>query len=204
MTIDFYVTLLDPSCTVVLGYNWLTCYNLLIDWVLGHITFRPQLLDSLNLNLMSTARVAQLPLQNPLVFVETLEPSDSTLSISLIGAAAFMHASKLLGSQCYRLNLSNLSASARSASTSNEPLDFSQIPEEYHNFAKVFSKSKAFNLAPHRLYKLKIDIEEGDMLPISPMYQLSQVELQKTLLTNISALVSSVKPPLHMEHLSSL
>ena len=89
-----------------------------------------------------------------------------------------MHASKFLGSQCYRLNLSDISVSARTATTSEEPPDLSQIPKEYHDFADVFSKSKAYNLAPHRPYDLKIDIEEGATLPESPMYQLSQVELQ--------------------------
>ena len=127
---------------------------------------------------MSAARVAQLPLQNPSVSDETLKPSDSAPSISLINAAAFMCASKLLGSQCYRLNLSDISTSARTATTSEEPPDLSQIPEEYHDFADVFSKSKAYNLARHRPYDLKIDIEEGATLLVSPMYQLSQVELQ--------------------------
>ena len=90
MNVNFYVTPLDLSCSMVLGYNWLTCYNLLIDWVLGSIIFHPQLLDPLFLKLMSSARAAKLPPQNSSISDETPKLPASALSIALIGAAPFM------------------------------------------------------------------------------------------------------------------
>ena len=177
MTIDFYVTPLDPSCSLVLGYNWLTRYNPLIDWVLGSIVFRPQLLDPTIPKPTSTARAAQLPQQNP----STLNPktSDSVPKISLIGAAAFLRGCKRPGSQSFRIHLSDPSLSAKSASLSAEVPDLSNIPEEYHDYADVFSKAKADTLAPHRPYDLNINLEEGTSPPpITAMYSLSQSELQ--------------------------
>ena len=65
-----------------------------------------------------------------------------------------------------------------SASTSDDVPDLSEVPAEYHDFADVFGKSNAYTLAQHRPYDLKIEIPEGTALPVTPMYPLSQLELQ--------------------------
>ena len=44
LPLTFYVTPLDSSCSVVLGYSWLTRYNPGIDWVLRCITYHPTVL----------------------------------------------------------------------------------------------------------------------------------------------------------------
>ena len=89
-----------------------------------------------------------------------------------------MRLCKLQGMQTFHIHLSNISISANSASISEEAPDLSSIPEEYHDFANIFSKAKAEKLALHWPYDLKINLEEGTSLLIILMYPLSQSKLE--------------------------
>ena len=55
--------------------------------------------------------------------------------------------------------------------------DLSAIPEEFHDFADVFSKSNASVLPPHREFNLKIELEEGATPPPKRLYSLSPFKL---------------------------
>ena len=96
-------------------------------------------------------------------------------NIAIIGAAAFLHASKLLGSHNFELYLHSSDIQANSAKLAETP-DLSNVPSEYHEFADVFSKTKAEVLPPHRSYDLKINLEEGAQPPVGPIYSLSALE----------------------------
>ena len=85
-----------------------------------------------------------------------------------------MCASKLPGSVSFQMQLS--SEGVLGKATSAEPTDVSSIPEDYHEFADIFSKGKADSLPPHRPYDLKIDIDGTP--PPSRMYSLSHSELE--------------------------
>src|SRR5260370_30038802 len=52
-----------------------------------------------------------------------------------------------------------LEAKATSTAQPEDPL--SGVPQEYHEFCDVFSGEKANALAPHWLYNLKINLEQG-------------------------------------------
>ena len=118
----------------------------------------------------SAAFRAPLPLQNPPA------PPVSAPHISFINAVAFLKACKLPGVQSFHLYL-NSPTSAKSSVISDTP-DLSNIPEEYHDYADIFSKGKANTLPLHCPYDLKIDLEDRTEPPIGPILPLSQTELQ--------------------------
>ncbi|KAF7770963.1 hypothetical protein Agabi119p4_6937 [Agaricus bisporus var. burnettii] len=175
MTLSFYVTSLDPQCSVVLGHDWLSRYNPLIDWVTGRITFRSTTI-AVPPSLHALSSVDTVPRTSASASItEELSDSPSRTDIRLINAAAFARASRLPGSHRFALNLHLVVAAATAISES--PVDLSAIPDEYHDFTDVFSKKRADTLPPHRHYDLKIDLEDGTSPPIGPIYSLSHTEL---------------------------
>jgi len=179
----FYLAPLDSECSIVLGHNWLTRYNPLIDWVLSSLTFQtpapsllaPPLNPSPVLSGNPDSGLSSQSTPGPAPSVDT--PVCTPPHISLINAAAFICACKLEGSTKYQLQLRpSDSAKARSSSASTPP-DLDIVPPEYHDYADVFSKAKASELPPHRDYDLKIDLEEGTSPPLGTLYSLSPVEL---------------------------
>ena len=71
----------------------------------------------------------------------------------------YAHACKLKGAQCFQLRISLPEVTGHS--TSSTPVNLNALPEDYHNFADMFSKSKAEKLAEHQPYNLKITLDEG-------------------------------------------
>lgn len=176
----FYVTPLDSSCFIVLGYSWLTLHNPLIDWVSGSIEFR-----TTSQGMPSTPSTS-LPSSDTSPPMDTPPPPTTSgtsvdnvaPNISLINAVAFCRACKLEGSTQFSIYLRPSGVDLRSATLSSDPPDLSKIPSEYHDFADVFDKGKASQLPPHRPYDLKIELEEGTSPPLGTIYSLSPVELE--------------------------
>ena len=180
----FYVTLLDSDCRIVLRHNWLTQYNLLIDWALSSIKFRTPLqqvpalssLPNSDTQSLSTLRLDPSSVSSPSLTNSPKAPGLQAPPIALINTAAYVHACKLEGSIQFSIQL-RPDGALRAASADAVP-DLSTVPKEYCNFADVFSKTKASILAPHREYDLKIELEEGATLPPSRLYSLSPVKLE--------------------------
>jgi hypothetical protein len=169
----------------VIGYNWLTRYNPLVDWVLGRISFRTPVQGNPSTSILSDSVRESSPKSDLPSVTESLDSSSPC--VSLVNASAFLRACQLDGSQCFRLIISLRESTIHDSKATP---DLSKIPQEYHDYADVFSRTNANKLAEHRPYDLKINLEEGKSPPLGTMYSLSQVEiaaLRKFLDENLSA-----------------
>ena len=123
-----------------------------------------------------------LQLSDSAVSIPASETSMSNLgwsNITIIGAAAFLHTSKLLSSHNFELCLCSSDIQANSAKFTEVP-DFSNISSKYHEFTNIFSKTKAEVLTSHCPYDLKINLEKGAQPLVGLIYFLLVSE-QETL-----------------------
>jgi len=96
-------------------------------------------------------------------------------NITIIGAAAFLHTSKLPDSHNFKLCLFSSDIQVNSTKLAEAP-DLSNVSSKYYEFANIFSKTKAEVLASHYPYDLKINLEEGTQPLVGPIYSLSASE----------------------------
>lgn len=177
---SFYVTKLNSPSTAVLGLNWLTAYNPLVDWTARTISF-PTTVSPIS----DSPPAEAAPSPDDSVSDTTSDelpdsPSQTSRSpphISLIGAAAFARACQLPGSDVYHFRLRAVTSDNPPSSEPSPAPDLSSVPPEYHEFADVFSEARAFTLPPHRPYDLKIELEDEKPLTPGRLYSLSPAEL---------------------------
>ena len=187
-SLKFYITLLDSSCAVVLGYNWLTHYNPLIDWVRSSITFPAKCIESPISEQKTFMRASVSEEMEPQPnsdnhdnpnSEETIPTAAPKINISLVDAATYSKERDSPGTQEFCLRFVSNDISAQSSSMPDSPpVDMSNIPEEYHEFMDVFDKAKADMLAQHRPYDLKINLEGDSIPPLGQIYSMSQAELK--------------------------
>ena len=124
------VTPLDSDCKIVLGHNWLTRYNLSIDWVLSSIKFgtpmqqvpTPSSLPDPVAHSLSTLRLDDMSVSSPSPTDSPQAPGLWAPPITLINAAAFLKACQLDGSQQFSIQLKPDGSFCRSTLLPTSPL----------------------------------------------------------------------------------
>jgi len=88
----------------------------------------------------------------------------------IINTLALLQALHLSGSTTFSLQFCSIIQAK--FTTISKKIDLSSIPEKYHEYANVFSKSKAETLASYCPYNLWINLEKDSHSPVGTIYSL--------------------------------
>jgi len=179
---------------IILGAPWFKKHNPTIDFETEEVSFdSPACITHLKPEHDQAKQRTQKPKKH-VRFTPDTKParSDKTSAIpitqnnrkppavSLVGAAAFAMLLKRPNQELFFLSVTQVletNSTTAGKPTDTEP-DLLLVPEEYHEFADVFSKKEAYKLPPHRHYDHHIPLEEGAVPPYGPIYPLSPEELK--------------------------
>ena len=125
--VNFYITPLDLSCTLVLGHHWLTRYNPSIDWVKASIKFHAEvaLVSPPAPTLSSSPKPG--PVNPKLSPTGQLKPGKPP-RVTLINAKVFACESIMQGSQCFCLQVATPEATGQSATNILGPINLDRVP----------------------------------------------------------------------------
>src|SRR5258707_9105995 len=131
----------------------------------------------------------KIAFRNPKTLPEMPSPAPKAMDIQLVSKRTMGRICQEVGSETFLLSPSSVQQmpnlfhtspdrlKAKAASTAQPEDTLSGVSQEYHKFHDVFSGEKANALAPHWLYDLKINLEEGTKPFHGPIYLLLPPEL---------------------------
>ena len=186
------MTKLEGTYPIVLGHNWLTQHNLLVDWRKGTLEFNaPEPADqpiSPRYDLESQNPPLETPLSSENSPIYPIPAPENQLSndqsspekpqISLVNAAAFKIACKTKGAISFQIASLPTVITSLTAQIGEATSEIPGLPKDYEEYADVFSTQKAKILLEHRPYDLAIQIEGNKIPPLGPIYSLSALELE--------------------------
>ncbi|KAK9652865.1 hypothetical protein HCH54_010281 [Aspergillus fumigatus] len=174
----FYIVQL-AHYPVVLGIPWMKVHDPLIRFAAHSITFDSDYCRKYCNTPQKSTKIQALHDIPPKTQPRYLPPRPKGLEkrdiafISLAACSAYARRN----AQMFTITLEDLEAALRIKKAQEEDL-INLLPEEFKDYADVFSPKEAERLPPHRPYDHDIKLLEGKTLPFGPLYAMSREELK--------------------------
>jgi transposase InsO family protein len=158
---------------IVLGIPWLQRHDPTIRWGPRTFTFDSSFCQK-HCHLPSTPTTVQALQELP----PRLDQEDSqTYDFQKVSLRAMTMYTKRPNTQLFSTTLEDIE-DALNLEQNAEKTFQDNLDPYYHQWRKLFSKRKADQLPPHRIYDHKIPLEPGKTPPFGPLYNMSRPELE--------------------------